>query len=66
MENEKKDFKQKMGPKKERKDETFIFRLTESDDEMLQKLSYGLDRSRSDVMRRALKLFYYAMEDQLD
>lgn len=66
MENEKNDFVQNIGRKRERKDETFMFRLTETDEEMLQRLSYGLDRSRSDVMRRALKLFYYAMEDQLD
>jgi predicted transcriptional regulator len=66
MENEKNINEQKMKRKREPKDETFMFRLTETDDEMLQRLSYSLDRSRSDIMRRALKLFYYAMEDQLD
>ena len=50
--------------KKEKKGETFMFRLTDSDEAMLQELSVRLDRSRSDVVRRAIKLFYYAMEDQ--
>lgn len=66
MENEKNVNEQRLKRKREPKDETFMFRLTETDDEMLQRLSYSLDRSRSDIMRRALKLFYYAMEDQLD
>lgn len=50
--------------KKEKKGETFMFRLSDDDGAMLQELSIRLDRSRSDVIRRAIKLFYYAMEDQ--
>ena len=52
--------------KKERKTDHFMFRFTESDEQMLEYLSYRLDRSKSDVMRRALKYFYAAYEDLLD
>ena len=50
--------------KKEKKGETFMLRMTDSDEAMLNELSFRLDRSRSDVVRRAIKLFYYAIEDQ--
>ena len=63
MKNEEKEIKCET-KKKEKKEETFMFRLTEDDGAMLQELSIRLDRSRSDVVRRAIKLFYYAMEDQ--
>lgn len=63
MKNEEKETKCET-KKKEKKEEIFMFRLTEDDGAMLQELSIRLDRSRSDVVRRAIKLFYYAMEDQ--
>ena len=62
MKNEEKEMKCET-KKKEKKEEIFMFRLTEDDGAMLQELSIRLDRPRSDVVRRAIKLFYYTMED---
>lgn len=51
--------------KKERKDETCIFRLAEDDKIVLDYLSYRLGRSKGEIMRQALKLYEFAMSDKL-
>jgi predicted DNA-binding protein len=52
--------------KKECKDKTVIFRMTDDENELLKYLSYRLDRSRSEIMRQALELYFFAMRDQFD
>lgn len=49
---------------KERKNKTFIFRGTEEDDALLHRLSYQLDKSQSEIMRQALRVYYYSMKNQ--
>ena len=56
MKNEEKEINCE-SKKKEKKGETFMFRLSDDDGAMLQELSIRLDRSRSDVIRRAINCF---------
>jgi predicted DNA-binding protein len=51
--------------KKERKDGTVVFRLSEDDKIVLEYLSYRLGRSKSEIVRQALKLYDFAMSDKL-
>lgn len=51
--------------KKERKDGTVVFRLSEDDKIVLDYLSYRLGRSKGEIMRQALKLYEFAMSDKL-
>lgn len=50
--------------KKECKGTTVVFRMTDDDDTLLQNLTYQLDKSRSEIMRQALRLYYYSMKNQ--
>lgn len=44
----------------EKKDRTFLWRLTKSEMDDLDMLSYALDESKSDIMRKAFKMYFNA------
>ena len=44
----------------EKKDKTFLWRLTKTEMDDLDMLSYALDESKSDIMRKAFKMYFNA------
>lgn len=44
----------------EKKDHTFLWRISKTEMEDLDMLSYALDESKSEIMRKAFKMYFNA------